>query len=109
MTASAIRCVPLLGRRRLARDAPHVRALPLRGRRVSPGPALALLAAVVASALVATHTLSLAWLVPPLAAVGVRAARHAWIYPAGIARSAGALCVRTPCVETTGTHSIWSG
>lgn len=76
---------------------------------MSPGPALALLAAVVASALVATHTLSLAVLVALLAAVCVRAARHAWIYLAGIAVSAGTLFVLTPFVETIGSHAIWTG
>ncbi|TML73540.1 MAG: energy-coupling factor transporter transmembrane protein EcfT [Actinobacteria bacterium] len=76
---------------------------------MSPGPALALLGAVVAAALLATHTASLAVIVVVLTVVAVRAARHAWVYVAGIAFSAATIFVITPFVETLGSHPIWTG
>jgi energy-coupling factor transport system permease protein len=77
---------------------------------VRPAAALALLAAAVAAALLARHTLSLAGLAAVLLAVCLRApARRRWPYLLGTAASAVTLFALTPLVETLGSHPLWSG
>ena len=75
-----------------------------------PAAALALLAASVAAALLARHTLSVAVLALALLAVCVRAPRERrWPYLVGTGISALALFVVTPFVETLGSHPLWTG
>ena len=76
---------------------------------MSPGPAVALLAAAVATALLATHTLSLAVLAVLLAVVCARGGRRMWMVFAGLASSATFVLVLTPLVETIGSHPLWNG
>jgi len=77
---------------------------------VRPAAALALLAASVAAALLARHTLSVAVLALALLAVCVRAPRERrWPYLVGTGISALALFVVTPFVETLGSHPLWTG
>jgi energy-coupling factor transporter transmembrane protein EcfT len=77
---------------------------------VRPAAALALLAAAVAAALLARHTLSVAALALVLLAVCLRAPRgRRWPYLVGIGISAAALFVVTPFVETLGSHPVWTG
>ena len=77
---------------------------------MSPGAALALLAAAVAAALLAVHTASLAVIAGVLAVTCLQApARYAWIYVTGIAISALTIFVLTPFAETLGSHPLWSG
>jgi energy-coupling factor transport system permease protein len=69
-----------------------------------------LLAAVVAAALLATHTLSAAVLALGLLVVCLRAPRaRRWPYLVGTSISAIALFVVTPFVETIGSHPLWTG
>lgn len=77
---------------------------------MSPGPALALLAALVAAALLAAHTASLGAIVLLLAVVCLSAPRRrAWVYLVGISVSAATVLVLTPFVETVGSHPLWTG
>lgn len=75
-----------------------------------PVPAAALLAALGAAALLASHALSVAAIVVVLLAVCLRAPRgRRWPYLVGIGGSAGAVFSITPFVESTGTHPLWIG
>jgi energy-coupling factor transport system permease protein len=77
---------------------------------LSPGPALALLAAAAAAALLADHTVSVAVLAVVLLAVCLTAPRRRrWPYFAGALISAGTVFVVTPFVETIGSHPLWNG
>jgi hypothetical protein len=77
---------------------------------VSPGPAVALLGAAVAAALLSVHTASLVAITLLLATVCVRVpGRGGWISLAGIAFSAATIFVLTPFVETIGSHPLWAG
>jgi energy-coupling factor transport system permease protein len=72
--------------------------------------ALALLAAAVAAALLARHTVSVALIALVLLVACLRApADRRWPYLVGIALSSVALFVVTPFVETLGSHPIWTG
>src|SRR5438128_9398651 len=74
------------------------------------GPVLALLAAAVAAALLARHTLSVAAIALVLLLVCLRAPRRRrWPYLVGTGVSAVALFVVTPFVETLGSHPLWTG
>ena len=75
-----------------------------------PAPAAALLAALGASALLASHAASVAAIAVLLLAVCLRApARRRWPYLVGILGSAGAVLTITPFVETIGSHPLWVG
>lgn len=75
-----------------------------------PGPALALLAAAVATALLASHVVSVAAIAAVLVVVCLRArGRRAWIYLVGITWAAAVLFVISPFVETIGSHPLWTG
>jgi energy-coupling factor transport system permease protein len=78
---------------------------------VRPTASLALLAAAVAAALLARHTLSVAVLAALLLLVIClrTPSRRWWPYVVGTAVSALALFVVTPFVETLGSHPIWTG
>jgi energy-coupling factor transport system permease protein len=77
---------------------------------VRPAAAVALLAATVAAALLARHTISVALLALGLLVVCLRAPRpRRWPYLVGTAVSAVALFVITPFVETIGSHPLWTG
>jgi energy-coupling factor transport system permease protein len=72
--------------------------------------ALALLAAAVAAALLARHTLSVAAIALVLLAVCLRVpSGRRWPYLVGTGVSSLALFVVTPFVETLGSHPIWTG
>jgi energy-coupling factor transport system permease protein len=72
--------------------------------------ALALLAAALAAALLAQHTVSVALIALVLLVACLRApADRRWPYLVGIALSSVALFVVTPFVETLGSHPIWTG
>ena len=75
-----------------------------------PAPAAALLAALGASALLASHAASVAAIAVLLLAVCLRVpARRRWPYLVGILGSAGAVLTITPFVETIGSHPLWVG
>ncbi len=75
-----------------------------------PAPGAALLAALGASALLASHAASVAAIAVLLLAVCLRAPAHRrWPYLVGILGSAGAVLTITPFVETTGSHPLWVG
>ena len=75
-----------------------------------PAAALALLAAAVAAALLARHTVSVAALALVLLAACLRAPHgRRWPYVVGTGISAAALFVLTPFVETLGSHPVWTG
>jgi len=77
---------------------------------VRPAAALSLLAASVAVALLAQHTISVAALALALFLVCLRAPRsRRWPYLVGTTVSAIALFLITPFVETIGSHPIWVG
>jgi energy-coupling factor transporter transmembrane protein EcfT len=77
---------------------------------VRPAAAVALLAALAAAALVATHLWSVAVIAGLLAAVCLRAPRgRRHLYLLGTAFSAFGLFVLTPFVETLGSHPLWVG
>jgi energy-coupling factor transport system permease protein len=77
---------------------------------VRAGPALALLAAAVAAALLARHPVSAAVIAGILLFVCLRAPRRRrWPYLVGTGVSAGALFVITPFIETLGSHPLWTG
>ena len=77
---------------------------------MSPVPALVVLAAVVAAALLAQHVWSVASLSVVLLAVCARApARRRRVYLYGTAVASISLFVITPFVETIGSHPLWSG
>ncbi len=74
------------------------------------GPALAGLAALVAAALLARHTLSVAAIAAALLVVCLRApASRRRLYLVGTLVSALGLFVITPFVETLGSHPLWTG
>ncbi len=75
-----------------------------------PSAAVALLAALAAAALLATHVWSAALIAAVLLAVCLRAPRaRRRIYLLGSAISALALFVLTPLIETIGSHPLWTG
>jgi energy-coupling factor transport system permease protein len=75
-----------------------------------PTASVALLAAAVAAALLARHTVSVAVLAAALLVVCLRApATRMWPYVVGTALSALALFVVTPFVETLGSQPLWTG
>jgi energy-coupling factor transport system permease protein len=75
-----------------------------------PTATCALLAAAVATALLARHTISVAVLAAVLLAVCLRAPRsRRWPYVAGSLLAAIALFIVTPFVETLGSHPLWTG
>jgi energy-coupling factor transport system permease protein len=75
-----------------------------------PTASLALLAAAVAAALLARHTVSVAVLTAGLLLVCLRApTTRRWPYVVGTTLSAAALFVVTPFVETLGSHPLWTG
>jgi energy-coupling factor transport system permease protein len=77
---------------------------------VSPAPAAALLAALAAAALLATHTWSVAAIAALLLVVALRApARRRWPYLVGTLTTALLVVAITPFVEVIGTHVLWSG
>lgn len=84
--------------------------LPLRGRRLSPAPAAALLAALAAAALLAGRTASVAAIALVLLIVCLRgAAGRRRLYLVGALGSGLAVFVVTPFVATVGWHMLWSG
>lgn len=75
-----------------------------------PAAALALLAALAAAALLATHVWSAAALTVVLLGMCLRAPRERRrFYLFGTGLSALALFVLTPFIETIGSHPIWTG
>jgi energy-coupling factor transport system permease protein len=77
---------------------------------VRPAAALALLAALVTAALLATEVWSAALMAAVLFAVCLRAPRsRRRFYLVGTALSALALFLLTPFVETLGSHPLWTG
>jgi energy-coupling factor transport system permease protein len=77
---------------------------------VRPAAAVALLAALAAAALVATHLWSVAVIAGLLATVCLRAPRgRRRLYLLGTAFSALGLFGLTPFVETLGSHPLWAG
>jgi energy-coupling factor transport system permease protein len=75
-----------------------------------PAAAVALLAALAAAALLATHAWSAAVIAAVLLAVCLRAPRgRRRVYLFGTVVSALALFVLTPFLETIGSHPLWSG
>lgn len=77
---------------------------------MSPGPAAALLAAVVVTALLADRTVSVAVLAVVLLAVCLRAPRgRRWPYVAGSLSTALMVFLVSPLVQHLGTHIVWTG
>ena len=77
---------------------------------MSPGPALALLGALGAAALLAHRTVSVGVLAVVLLAACLTAPRRRrWPYLVGGLFSAAAVFVVTPFVETIGSHPLWNG
>jgi energy-coupling factor transport system permease protein len=77
---------------------------------MSPVPAVALLAALGAAALLADRTFSVAVLAGLLLVVCLAApARRRWPYLVGGLAASAAVFVITPFVESMGTHSVWTG
>jgi energy-coupling factor transport system permease protein len=77
---------------------------------VRVGSLLGLLAATVAAALLARHTVSVVAITVALLVVCLRAPRRRrWPYLVGTALSAAALFLVTPFVETIGSHPLWTG
>ena len=75
-----------------------------------PAPAVALLAALAAAALIAHHLASVGVVALVLFAVCLRAPKErSRFYLIGTLVSAGALFVLTPFIETIGSHPIWTG
>ena len=75
-----------------------------------PAPAVALLAALAAAALLAHHLASVGVVALVLFAVCLRAPKdRRRFYLIGTLVSAGALFVLTPFIETIGSHPIWTG
>lgn len=74
-----------------------------------PAAAVALLAALAAAALLATHAWSAGAITAILLVVCLRAPRGRRLYLVGTGISAGALFVLTPFIETLGSHPIWTG
>src|SRR5439155_11026382 len=98
------------GRRRAPRGEPEARTLPLRGSRVSPAPAAALLAALTVAALLAAHTVSVAVIAAALLVVALRApARRRWPYLLGALTAGASVFLVSPLVQTTGSHPLWTG
>jgi energy-coupling factor transporter transmembrane protein EcfT len=77
---------------------------------VSPGPALALLGALAAAALLADRTASVAAIAALLIVVCLRApAARRWPYLAGSLVAGASVFLLTPFVETEGYHELWVG
>ena len=77
---------------------------------MSAGPASALLAAVVVTALLAGHTTSVAVICLILLIVALKApAKRRWPYLLGTLTSSLFVFVLTPFVETIGSHELWVG
>jgi energy-coupling factor transport system permease protein len=76
---------------------------------MSPAPAAALLGGLVAAALLADRTLSVAAIGALLLLACLRAAGRRALYLAGALGSGLAVVVVTPFVETIGSHVLWSG
>ncbi len=77
---------------------------------MSPAPAAALLAGLVAAALLADHTISVAAIAAVLLAVCLRApAPRRRLYLAGAVLSGLAVFLFTPLVATIGSHPLWIG
>jgi energy-coupling factor transporter transmembrane protein EcfT len=77
---------------------------------VSPGPAVALLAALAAAALLADHALSVAALATLLLIVALRApVARRWPYLFGTLMTAASVFVLTPFVASIGSHPLWTG
>ena len=77
---------------------------------MSAAPASALLAAIVVTALLATHTTSVAVLCLILLVVALRApAKRRWPYLIGTLTSALFVFALTPFVESIGSHPLWVG
>ena len=77
---------------------------------MSAAPASALLAAVVVTALLATHTTSVAVICLILLVVALRApAKRRWPYLIGTLTSALFVFALTPFVESIGSHPLWVG
>ncbi len=77
---------------------------------MSPVPAGAVLAAVVAAALLADHTASVAVLAVVLLAVCLRAPRgRRWPYLVGAISGGTAIFLVSPLVQHLGTHIVWTG
>jgi energy-coupling factor transport system permease protein len=77
---------------------------------MSAAPASALLAAVVVTALLAAHTVSVAAICVVLLVVALRApAKRRWPYLVGTLTSAVFVFALTPFVESIGSHPLWVG
>ena len=75
-----------------------------------PGSAVALLAALAATALLAHHLAAVAFVAAVLFALCLRApAERRRLYLLGTLISAGTLFLLTPFIETIGSHPIWTG
>src|SRR5829696_7947147 len=98
-------------RRRAPGGRPEAREVALPGTAaVSPGPAVALLAALAAAALLADHALSVAALATLLLIVALRApVARRWPYLFGTLMTAASVFVLTPFVASIGSHPLWTG
>ena len=76
---------------------------------MSPVPAVVVLGAVVAAALLAQHVASLVAVTLVLLVLCARARGRSRVYLSGIALASVSLFVITPFVETIGWHSLWTG
>jgi energy-coupling factor transport system permease protein len=77
---------------------------------VSPAPAAAVLAALTVTALLATHTASVAAIAALLLLVAFRApARRRWPYLVGALTMGASVFVISPLVQVTGAHPLWTG
>ena len=76
---------------------------------MSPAPAAALLAGLVAAALLADRTASVGAIAALLFLVCLRAPARRRLYLAGAIGSGLAVVLVTPFVETIGSHVLWSG
>ena len=77
---------------------------------MSPGPAAALLAGLVAAALLADHGLSAAAIAFVLLVVCLRApGRRRWPYLVGGLAASASVFVISPFVQSLGSHPLWTG
>jgi energy-coupling factor transport system permease protein len=77
---------------------------------MSPAPAAAVLAALTVTALLATHTASVAAIAALLLIVAFRApARRRWPYLLGALTMGASVFVISPLVQVTGSHPLWTG
>ena len=74
-----------------------------------PAAAVALLAALAATALLADHVVAAAAIAVLLLVVCLRAPRGRALYLVGTGVSAAAVFVLTPFIETLGSHPLWTG